>query len=253
MFIAHAQDDGWMDQEYFFSSRCKRSTLTVMASTSDSLPLVGSYTSKHLLLDVFTKMKIFRYWRIDRVIQSVIFTLCPKGTGTLHYSARLSKTRWFPLLPTFPSSSLSQVAVGKKIWKMLTMLTTLKMSRIVEIAPLHLTARCLRKKSGSPSGLACSMQSFWPWPIFAGWLGPMQFWSENHQVGWHAAEYLIGDQTTFYHSSIFLSSHLGAAKLWINTQCDRVSIFKSTRIGFNSFSRRSQWRGTRQGGCRTSS
>ena len=37
-----------------------------MASTSDSLPLVGSYTSKHLLLDVFTKMKIFRYWRIDR-------------------------------------------------------------------------------------------------------------------------------------------------------------------------------------------
>ena len=114
MFIAHAQDDGWMDQEYFFSSRCKRSTLTVMASTSDSLPLVGSYTSKHLLLDVFTKLKIFRYWRIDRVIQSVIFTLCPKGTGTLHYSARLSKTRWFPLLPTFPSSSLSQVAVGKK-------------------------------------------------------------------------------------------------------------------------------------------
>ena len=60
MFIAHAQDDGWMDQEYFFSSRCKRSTLIVMASTSDSLRLVGSYTSKHLLLDVFTKMKIFR-------------------------------------------------------------------------------------------------------------------------------------------------------------------------------------------------
>ena len=109
------------------------------------------------------------------------------------------------------------------------------------------------EKSGSPSGLACSMQSFWPWPIFAGWLGPMQFWSENHQVGWHAAEYLIGDQKAFYHSSFFLSSHLGAAKLWINTQCDRVSIFKSTRIGFNSFSRRSQWRGTRQGGCQTSS
>lgn len=23
-------------------------------------------------------------------------------------------------------------------------------------------------------------------------LGPMQFWSENHQIGWKAAEYLIG-------------------------------------------------------------
>ena len=31
------------------------------------------------------------------------------------------------------------------------------------------------------------------WIQLTGWLGPMQYWSENHQVGWHAAEYLIGD------------------------------------------------------------
>ena len=69
-----------------------------------------------------SQVKMFRKieW-IQIVIQratffwfSFIFTLCLKGIGTLHYSARLSRTRWSPLWPTFPSSSLSQVAVGKK-------------------------------------------------------------------------------------------------------------------------------------------
>lgn len=26
-----------------------------------------------------------------------------------------------------------------------------------------------------------------------GIFGPMQFWSENHQIGWKAAQYLIGN------------------------------------------------------------
>ena len=145
---------------WFFSSRCKRSTLTVMASTSDSLPLVGSYTSKHLLLDVFTKLKIFRYWRIDRWFKVSFSLFALKVLGLSVTPPGCQRRGDF---------------------------------RCYQRSPLLLTARCLRKKSGSPSGLACSMQPFWPWPIFAGWLGPMQFWSENHQVGWHAAEYLIGD------------------------------------------------------------